>query len=313
MGEHTEFGRRRDGKCLYDANRGKKFSESEDTVFELKGEEARNYLISKGEFSWSDETVDLEPEQLDTYAFRAFKKAALSAERLTKEEVKLPVADILNKLRLLRDGKPTRAALILFAHNAEEVSFVACIRICKEINGDIEFFDEIHGPMFLAVNRALDLLTVKYAVKRISYKDGIRTEEHPYSGDVLREAIVNAVINADYTSNRTIKISVLPDRLIIQNPGSIPCGYTVEELIKEHISKPRNRGIAAVFRAAGTCESSGSGFEKMNLSYLEQNLAPPKYKSFPQDFVVTFTNVVVTKNAVSRNRTADTFSQSQLC
>ena len=52
------------------------------------------------------------------------------------------------------------------------VSDTAGIRICKEINGDIEFFDENYGPMFLSVDRALDLITIKYTVTPITY-DGI--------------------------------------------------------------------------------------------------------------------------------------------
>ena len=104
------------------------------------------------------------------------------------------------------------------------VSDTAGIRICKEINGDIEFFDENYGPMFLSVDRALDLITIKYTVTPITYEGIIRVENYPYPKDTIREALINAITNADYGCTRPIKISVLPDRPIIQNPGSIPYG-----------------------------------------------------------------------------------------
>lgn len=213
---------------LYD---GKLFIKSESTTRELRDGEMRNYLTTHGDMSWADELVDIEPEQLDTYAFRAFKKAAVSMGRLTKEESELPMVDLLSKLRLIWNGKPTRAAMIIFSPDAEDVSDVAGIRICKEINGDIEFFDEIHGPMFLSVDRALDLIMSKYTVIPITYEGIIRVENYPYPKNSIREALINAVTNADYGCTRPIKISVLPDRMIIQNPGSLPYGYTVEQII----------------------------------------------------------------------------------
>ena len=283
---------------LYD---GKVFVKSGSTTRELRDGEMRNHLTTHGNLAWSDEIVDLEPEQLDTYAFRAFKKAALQMRRLTQEEADLSIADLLKKLYLFRNGKPTRAAMIMFSPDAEEVSPVAGVRICKEINGDIEFFDEIYGPMFFAVDHTIDLLMTKYTVTPITYEGIIRVENYPYPKDAIREALINAISNADYGSNRAIKVSVLPDRVIIQNPGSLPYGYTVEEIIDGRVSMPRNRGIAMVFRTAGMSETFGRGFEKMNRPYIEQDVTLPKYKSFPQDFVATFTNIVVAKGIVSRD------------
>ncbi len=303
---HTENGKdylsirveRSQHPVLYD---GKVFVKSGSTTRELHDGEMMNYLTTNGAIAWADGVIDIEPEQLDTYAFRAFKKKALSMGRLTQEEADLPIRDLLKKLNLFRNGQPTRAATIMFSPDAEEISPVAGIRICKDIEGDIEFFDEIYGPMFLAVDRALDLIMTKYTVTPITYEDIIRIENYPYPKDAIREALINAVSNADYGSGYTIKISVLPDRLIIQNPGSIPFGYTVEEIIMERMSKPRNKGIAMVFRTAGMSETFGRGFEKMNRPYSEQKVALPEYKSFPQDFVATFPNIVVAKGIISRD------------
>ena len=67
------------------------------------------------------------------------------------------------------------------------VSAAAGIRICKEINGDIEFFDEIYGPMFLSVDRALDPIMTKYTVTPITYEGIIRVENYPYPKDAIRK------------------------------------------------------------------------------------------------------------------------------
>lgn len=243
----------------------------------------------------------MEPSQLDTYAFRAFKKAAISLGRLTQEESELPIINLLDKLRLVRNGKPTRAASILFSPEPESISSAAGIRMCKLINGDIEFFDEIYGPMFLAVDRALDLLMTKYTVTPITYDGIIRVENYPYPKDAIREALINAITNTDYGASRPIKVTVLPDRLIIQNAGGLPYGYDLERIMKGRMSMPRNRSMAMVFRTAGMSEAFGRGFEKMNRPYEEQGVTLPEYESFPQDFLATFTNIVVAKGIVSRD------------
>ena len=71
--------------------------------------------------------------------------------------------------------------------------------------------------------------------------------------------------------------------------------------IKGRVSKPRNRGIAMVFRTAGMSEAFGRGFEKMSLPYKEQGVALPEYEALPQDFLAIFTNIVVAKGIVSRD------------
>lgn len=89
-----------------------------------------DYFASDEDIAWADETIDMKPEQLDTYVLRDFKKKALLRGRLTQEEVDLPVCDLLKKLKLFRNGKPTRAAALMFTNNAEKISPVAYIRIC---------------------------------------------------------------------------------------------------------------------------------------------------------------------------------------
>ena len=111
---------------------GRLYVKSGSTTRELRGAEMRNFLTTRGDLAWADESLDVEPEQLDTYAFRAFKKASVSMGRLTQEESELSMADLLGKLNLMRNGKPTRAAMIMFSPDAEDVSAAAGIRICKE-------------------------------------------------------------------------------------------------------------------------------------------------------------------------------------
>jgi predicted HTH transcriptional regulator len=67
----------------------------------------------------------------------------------------------------------------------------------------------------------------------------------------LREAIVNAVVHADYAERGTpIRVAVFDDRIEVENPGLLPLGLTIED-IRKGVSKLRNHVIGRVFHELG--------------------------------------------------------------
>jgi len=280
---------------------GKIFVRSGSTTRELKGGELRNYIASHSDAAWADNPSGIDPVLLDTYAFREFKETARRMGRLTEEECDLPMMDLLDKLNLVSKGRPTRAAAIMFSTDPTETSHGAMMRICRISDSEILFSDELKVPMFLAVDMMVNLIMTKYAVAPVTYEGIIRVENHPYPRDAVREALINAVSNTDYGSGYSIKINVLDDRMIIQNSGGLPYGMDLEYIISKFVSRPRNKGIAAVFRAAGMSETFGRGFEKMRKPYRESGVTLPEFDALPNDFIVVFRNIVAEKGIVPRD------------
>ena len=69
--------------------------------------------------------------------------------------------------------------------------------------------------------------------------------------EAMREALINAVVNTDDSQRGAqIRLSIVDDRLEIENPGRLPFGLTVEGL-PHAVSKLRNRVIGRVFQALG--------------------------------------------------------------
>jgi len=64
--------------------------------------------------------------------------------------------------------------------------------------------------------------------------------------EAVTEAIVNAIVHRDYTSNASVQVMLFPNRLEILNPGRLPVGLTIEELYGAHKSIPANPLIADV-------------------------------------------------------------------
>ena len=104
----------------------------------------------------------------------------------------------------------------------------------------------------------------------------------------LREAVVNAVVHADYRQQGgPIRIAVYSDRIEIENPGLLLPGLTVEDLF-DGVSRLRNRMIGRVFAERGYIEQWGSGVRRMTDLCVEAGLPRPVIEERPAACSVTF-------------------------
>jgi predicted HTH transcriptional regulator len=91
----------------------------------------------------------------------------------------------------------------------------------------------------------------------------------------LREAIINAIVHADYAEQGApIRVLVFDDRVEVENPGILPLGLTIED-IRKGVSKLRNRVIGRVFHELGLIEQWGSGIQRMTAACEEAGLPIP--------------------------------------
>ncbi|HDL86236.1 MAG TPA: winged helix-turn-helix transcriptional regulator, partial [Candidatus Acetothermia bacterium] len=103
----------------------------------------------------------------------------------------------------------------------------------------------------------------------------------------VREAVVNAVVHADYAQHGApIRVSIFDDRLEVENPGLLPFGLTVDDLL-QGVSKLRNRVIGRVFHELGLIEQWGSGIQRMVAACRDAGLASPVLEEIGTHFRVT--------------------------
>ena len=96
--------------------------------------------------------------------------------------------------------------------------------------------------------------------------------------EAVREAIVNAVVHADYSQKGApIRIAIFDDRMEVENPGLLPFGLTLEEL-PLGVSKLRNRVLGRVFHELGLVEQWGSGVQRMIAACGEDGLPAPTWE-----------------------------------
>ena len=104
---------------------------------------------------------------------------------------------------------------------------------------------------------------------------------------VVREALINAVVHADYSQRGApFRIAIFDDRLEVENPGLLPFGLTLDDL-PLGVSKLRNRVIGRVFHELKLIEQWGSGIGRMLSACQQAGLSDPVWEEIGTRFRVT--------------------------
>lgn len=220
----------------------------------------REALMERGSLSWDSFTVDdVSVDDLDEDSFRIFRKKS-SENKAASPVHEFDRIRILEELRLIRGGKLTRAAVLLFHRRPDDIIPGAFIRIGKmESAADVSSKFELHGSLMRLSQDIFEVLETRYLSALISYKGNDRIETPPYPEQALREAIFNSLMHTDWAVGEPIRIRVFKDSLDISNRAVLQVGWSVEE----HKSFQLNPLISEAFEKAGFVEKFGTGISKI--------------------------------------------------
>lgn len=159
------------------------------------------------------------------------------------EYSKLSDFDFLSKLRLIRDGKVTNAAMVLLGKGEYEDLFDFPPMIMWRLHGSDDQIKDSQiftVPFILAIDEAykkIRNLTYRYMPSQLSL---FPTETQQYDPWTLRELINNCIAHQDYESGMRIYLDEFEDRLIISNAGSFLPG-NIEPVLDPAYAPPYYR------------------------------------------------------------------------
>lgn len=247
---------------------GKYYYRSGSTMREITGKELERTLLKSQGRTWDGVPLPkLSVSDLKQDAIQLFKKKALKRGRLTKEEVSVEDSILMDNLHLIdEDGYLIRAAMLAFYKEPERWVTGSYIKIgyFGKSDSDLQYQDEVHGPLIEQVDKTVDLVYTKYMKALIDYEGIQRVEQFMFHKAAFREILLNAIVHKDYSSCNPIQISIYEDKIYIWNDGEMPPNLnTTEKLFMKHSSKPYNPKLANVFFKSGMIEAWGRGFEKI--------------------------------------------------
>lgn len=172
----------------------------------------------------------------------------------------------LSKLKLVKGGLLTRAAVLLFGleESAQSLPFQPQITwVLKEKDGTAVDYHHYGLPLLLvpdALFSRVRNLTVRYLRPGTLFP----TEVPQYDAWVIREALQNCIAHQDYSLGGRINVIEKPDELILSNLGSFLPG-TVELLLSSDRSPEqyRNPCLVQAMVALKLIDTIGSGVRRM--------------------------------------------------
>lgn len=230
-----------------------------------------------------DEIVDLQQQSLNL-SFDAFplkeELSSLSQAMMDRFFEKVnstgranlrddPLAN-LTKLKMIQNGKPTLAAMLLFGNHGYSIH-MGRFKSPETIIDDLMLKD----PLPVAIEEAM-IFIKKHITLSFDFDGSLKRKEiWQYPLEALRELLLNAVIHRDYRNTSDIIIKIFDDRILFTNPGKLYGNLTVEDLKRnDYVAAHRNRLLAEAFYLTGDIEKYGTGFIRVReLLKMSSNMA----------------------------------------
>lgn len=146
---------------------------------------------------------------------------------------------------------------------------------------------ELSGSILRQYRDAFDFLD-QYNRTNETLRAANRGDFHDYPSEILREALVNAIVHRDYRTDARTLIRHYHNRVEIVSPGGVPRELSLDEL-NLGVSAPRNPGLVNIFYQLEYVESCGTGIRKIRQAYAACRF-PPRFETSPHYFKTTLYN-----------------------
>lgn len=217
---------------------------------------------------------DLDVMSIEASRSRWIEKSGLAALAA------IPAPQLLRDAELLDGDRPTHAALVLFGTRAAlgrhlpQAEFVFEYR-SGEAAGPAQQRKEYRQGFFGFADDLWQTINLRNDLQH--YQDGLFVYDVPtFAERSVREAILNAVSHRDYQLGGSVFVRQYPRRLVIESPGGLPLGVTLDNLLDRQA--PRNRRIAEALARCGLVERAGQGMNLMFEQSIRQGKPRPEFR-----------------------------------
>ena len=265
--------------------------------------EIRKLSLQSANMSWDCQICrDASLEDIDEEKVRYFLK---TAGRKRDLDIKYDsIEEALLKLEVLKKEGLTNVCVLMFAKDPLRFFLQSEVK-CGRFKGITtrEFIDmaEFSGSVQEQIDRA-EKFVLRNIKKTAWIEPGTmeRQEKWEYPLDAIREAVTNAIAHRDYRSTSGVQIRIFDDRIQVWNPGTLPEGWTIETLKKEHESKPYNPLLARMLFLIKYIEKWGRGTTDIVNDCITHGLPEPDFEDTGTAIVVTFWKSKLTADRIEQ-------------
>jgi ATP-dependent DNA helicase RecG len=199
-------------------------------------EKLNRLRLDKGIVSFESDTVDAQMEIVSN--------AAPLLDFLTNVIPNAEPEPWLNKQQLTKNGKPTVAAVLLFADEPQAILPKRCgIKLYRYKSTDAVGTREtlagdpltIEGHLYVQIKTAVQkTVELVEGIQKLGPK-GLEPIQYPH--ETLHEILTNAVLHRDYSIASDIHIRIFDNRVEIESPGKLPGHITEDNILTEQFAR----------------------------------------------------------------------------
>lgn len=161
--------------------------------------------------------------------------------------------------------RPTGLAMMLFGKRPSLLYPQSTFKVEVEYGKGEPEIRDFEDPLVLQWSKIREYLVDKVFKLPIERSGTKRVDVPEYPIDVLREAVVNAIVHRDYSiEGATNYLHISPERIVVRSPGTVVPPITIADLngFKE-VWHSRNPEIMFVFNQMGLAEQRAKGIRAM--------------------------------------------------
>lgn len=218
----------------------------------------------------------------DAIAFARQKyKEKMNRSHISEEIDAMSDEEFLTKLKLMKNGQVTNAAMVLLGSSEHDDVFEKAPSLMWRLYGsDGELKDyEIFGVPFITVTEKIFSkirnLTYRYMPNQLSL---FPKETQQYDTWLLRELLNNGIVHSNYQLGGRIYVNEEDDRISIVNPGDF-LPRTIETVLQKTYNPPfyRNQLLADTMVKFHMIDTATSGIKKVYRIQKDKFFPMPDY------------------------------------
>ena len=243
----------------------------------LTGTQRTKLLEESGQHDYTAVTIDTPlPELVSPAAMETLREAA-KLERAPANLLRLDDADLLQAIGVVRDGTPTRAAVLLAGSpGAVRDHIPGFVWTHLRMSSSIEYTDRADGrhAIPVALSRLMDRIMADNPIETVR-RGPYHFEYRTYPETALREALLNALCHGDFRVAGPRLVRQYADRIEISNPGGLIGDITPDNIL-HHPPATRNPCLVRALVRLRLVNRSNLGMERIFSALAMEGKPPPE-------------------------------------
>ncbi|MCD4737498.1 MAG: hypothetical protein K8R53_15750 [Bacteroidales bacterium] len=233
----------------------------------------------------------LSKDALELYISKSKKKYAYDSVDLKNDLISKDLLEVDEKSG---EVKPTGDCLLLFGENPRDKFPQAAVKAKVDYGGGEKPDAESFNDALVLVPDQVKEWAKKVIPESMDRSDFTREKVSHFPPDVIREAIINAIIHRDYANRKAkVELEITPEKIEVRSPGDPISPNTLKDLQNfTAISQTRNPELAYIFNIMRFMEETGVGMDTYRTMREKFDLPLPIITYKKPNLIVTFPRTI---------------------